>query len=186
MDIRKRISIVLVALLALVGVSAQAQTVSGTLIDGQHKQPLDYAVVQLLGSDSTYVSGTTSDDTGRFALAAPRDGRYILKVSFVGMRTLCHDVVAERAHTDEGDLEDVAAVARGGKGKAACVVARRARDVGAVRSQQLDDGVVEGLLVLAVDERARDGLCLGRDAHQGQECHQDYTDSLSYIHLVLV
>lgn len=40
MDIRKRISIVLVALLALVGVSARAQTVSGTLIDGQHKQPL--------------------------------------------------------------------------------------------------------------------------------------------------
>lgn len=93
MDIRKRISIVLVALLALVGVSAQAQTVSGMLIDGQHKQPLGYAVVQLLGSDSAYVSGTTSDDTGRFALAAPRDGRYILKVSFVGMRTLCHDVV---------------------------------------------------------------------------------------------
>ena len=93
MDIRKRVSIVLVALLALVGVSAQAQTVSGTLIDGQHKQPLGYAVVQLLGSDSTYVSSTTSDDTGRFALAAPRDGRYILKVSFVGMRTLCHDVV---------------------------------------------------------------------------------------------
>ena len=93
MDIRKRICIVLVTLLALVGVSAQAQTVSGTLIDGQHKQPLGYAVVQLLGSDSTYVSGTTSDDTGRFALAAPRDGRYILKVSFVGMRTLCHDIV---------------------------------------------------------------------------------------------
>ena len=93
MDIRKRVSIVLVALLALVGVSAQAQTVSGTLIDGQHKQPLGYAVVQLLGSDSTYVSGTTSDDTGRFALAAPRAGRYILKVSFVGMRTICHDVV---------------------------------------------------------------------------------------------
>ena len=97
-----------------------------------------------------------------------------------------HDVVADRAHTDERDLEDVAAVARGGKRKAACVVARRARDVGAVRSQQLDDGVAEGLLVLAVDERARDGLCLGRDAHQGQERHQDYTDSLSYIHLVLV
>ena len=94
MDIRKRISIVLVALPDSGGrLGPKAQTVSGTLIDGQHKQPLGYAVVQLLGSDSTYVSGTTSDDTGRFALAAPRDGRYILKVSFVGMRTLCHDIV---------------------------------------------------------------------------------------------
>lgn len=59
MDIRKRIGIVLVALLALVGVSAQAQTVSGTLIDGQHKQPLGYAVVQLLGSDRCARASTT-------------------------------------------------------------------------------------------------------------------------------
>ncbi len=106
MNRRRRFATLLVLLLTLLSASAQQQTITGHLLDGQHKQPLSYAVVQLLGHDSTYVSGTTSDDTGRFVLQAPRDGNYILKVSFVGMRTLCRDVAlsAESKGTDVGTL----------------------------------------------------------------------------------
>ena len=45
-----------------------AQTVSGKLID-ENKQPLPYANVVLLSlPDSTFVTGTTSDDKGNFIM----------------------------------------------------------------------------------------------------------------------
>ncbi len=89
---RKRIWMALMALAAVSVAMAQGQKVSGRLYDGQLRQPLGYAVVQLLGSDSTFVAGTTSNDEGRFEVEAPSDGRYILKATFVGLQTLCHNV----------------------------------------------------------------------------------------------
>lgn len=101
---RKFIFIIL-ALASALSAFSQGQTISGSLRDGQNKLPLGYAVIQLLSNDSSYVGGTTSGDDGKFAVEAPHDGQYILKVSFVGMQTLCHNVsLSGEKGTDVGTL----------------------------------------------------------------------------------
>lgn len=72
--------------------TGQTRKVSGTLFDGESKENLQFAAVQLLRQDSSYVSGTTTDENGAFGLEAPDDGRFILKVSYVGLKTAYRDV----------------------------------------------------------------------------------------------
>ena len=49
-------------------VGAKAQTISGMLIDEQHK-PLPYAKVILQTADSAYLAGTSTGLDGKFELA---------------------------------------------------------------------------------------------------------------------
>ena len=56
-------------MLLLTGFSAQAQTISGKLVDEENR-PLAYANVVLLSlPDSTFVSGATSDEMGDFRIS---------------------------------------------------------------------------------------------------------------------
>ena len=50
------------------------------------------ATVQMLKSDSTYVKGVLSDDTGNFTITAPSAGTYILKFTSVGYTPLTKSV----------------------------------------------------------------------------------------------
>lgn len=68
-------------------VCLSAQTVSGKLID-ENSQPLPYANVALLSlPESTFVSGTISDDDGAFRLEASSEKR-IAKISSIGYKTV--------------------------------------------------------------------------------------------------
>ena len=66
----------MVMLMVAVAITAQDRTIIGYLYDGEVKEAVPYAAVQLLrdNADSTYVTGVTTDEKGQFALVAPSDG----------------------------------------------------------------------------------------------------------------
>lgn len=79
-------------LTAVVMASAQGLKISGTLVDRDTKEGVMLATVQMLKSDSTYVKGVLSDDTGNFTITAPSAGTYILKFTSVGYTPLTKSV----------------------------------------------------------------------------------------------
>ncbi|WP_242926540.1 outer membrane beta-barrel family protein [Pontibacter vulgaris] len=71
-----------------VGTSNSFGKVSGTLQDGATKSPVGFANVVLLSArDSSLVTGSTSDQQGRFVLERVPVGRFILRASIVGYLT---------------------------------------------------------------------------------------------------
>ena len=54
------------------------------------------ATVQLLKPDSTFVGGAVSDMDGHFAVDAPKNGKYLVKISCVGYKTLVKDINIEK------------------------------------------------------------------------------------------
>ena len=77
--------------LLMMAVAAQAQTISGKLVDVQ-QQALAYANIVLQQSDSTFVSGTTSNEKGDFRFAKVKEGDYRLVISILGYQTLYIDL----------------------------------------------------------------------------------------------
>lgn len=71
-------------LMGIVSIHAQIFSISGRIIDSSSGDPIEMAVTQLLKSDSTFINGASSDSTGHFQIKAPREGEYIIKVSYVG------------------------------------------------------------------------------------------------------
>ena len=73
--------------LLFMAVAAQAQSISGKLVDEQN-QPLSYANVILLSlPDSTFVSGAITDEKGDFRLMKDEKGK-LIRISSVGYLTL--------------------------------------------------------------------------------------------------
>ena len=81
--------------------AAQAQTtgrMDGLLLDAASQQPLPFAGVLLLrASDSTFVTGTQSLESGAFAFEKVPLGSYVLKATVVGYRTGRRDVALTSA-----------------------------------------------------------------------------------------
>ena len=78
-------------MLLMTGFSAQAQTISGKLVN-EENQPLAYANVVLLSlPDSTFVSGAISDEMGDFRLLKDEKGE-LIRISSVGYLTLYKEV----------------------------------------------------------------------------------------------
>ncbi len=99
--------LLLVALLMLVSfpMLAQDRAIKGKLSDKETKEALGQVAVQLLRSDSTYVSGTVSADNGAFVLHAPDNGNYLLKISSVGYVTALKKIVIADDHDlNMGDI----------------------------------------------------------------------------------
>ena len=76
---------ILVTLLAMLFVRLCAQQVSGVVTDANNGG-LGLANIVVLSADSTFLSGTTSDDNGNFTLNQPQQGN-IIKVSLIGYET---------------------------------------------------------------------------------------------------
>jgi hypothetical protein len=79
----------LLTLLMLISVASFAQNrkITGQLMDRDTKEALGQTTVQLLKADSTFVTGTISNENGLFSITAPSNGRYLLKISIVGYST---------------------------------------------------------------------------------------------------
>lgn len=93
------------AVLLLAALSMQAQrSISGTVIDDTQKEAVIQATVSLLKTDSTLVTNAATNLDGQFKLTAPQDGRYLLKVSYLGYKTLFHNVTMEGKPVDLGQL----------------------------------------------------------------------------------
>ena len=84
---------------------AQEQNVTGILVDKETKEAVFQATLQLLKSDSSFVTGVLSDDNGVFTIPVDKPGKYILKVTNVGYKTLTKDFTVESGkNTDLGSL----------------------------------------------------------------------------------
>lgn len=66
---------------------AQKREISGTLVDKDSKEPVPMMTVQLLKSDSSFVAGAVTNDSGKFVIQAPAEGKYLLKISSIGYVT---------------------------------------------------------------------------------------------------
>ena len=94
MKVYKRFFFLSLLLLTAVLAQAQERKITGTLYDGEMKEAVPYAAVQLLKNDgdSTYVTGVTSDEKGQFTLQAPKDGSYVLRASYVGYKNITQNI----------------------------------------------------------------------------------------------
>ena len=79
---------ILSMLLMLVAIAsfAQDRLISGKITDRDTKDPVEQVTVQLLKTDSTYVSGAISNEQGLFHVNAPANGKYLLKITSVGYK----------------------------------------------------------------------------------------------------
>ena len=59
-------------------------SVTGKVYDAGTNQIMEYATVALLRTDSSIVTGTVSDNHGKFELKVQQPGNYLLKVGFLG------------------------------------------------------------------------------------------------------
>ena len=76
---------VLILLSSTILLSQNVATVSGRIFDDGTDQPLPFASVVINSGEKT-VSGTISDEDGRFVFSGVAKGEYIVKCSFVGYR----------------------------------------------------------------------------------------------------
>ena len=86
----KNFRMILIGCFLMIAACAKAQSISGRLVDEQHK-PLPYANILLLQADSTFVSGAITDEKGDFRLMKDEKGKY-LRISSVGYLTLYKEV----------------------------------------------------------------------------------------------
>lgn len=90
--------LVLALLLGLCGLAAAAQNqtariISGHLIDADTKEAMGQATVQLFtAADSIFIGGTLSNAQGNFAIKAPANGTFMLRVSSVGYLLMKREV----------------------------------------------------------------------------------------------
>ncbi|MCI6618977.1 MAG: outer membrane beta-barrel protein [Prevotella sp.] len=82
-------SLLLTILFFLIPLSmlAQNRLVTGEITDRDTHEPMMQTTVQLLKTDSTFVTGAITNDKGLFSIAAPSNGRYLLRLSNVGYAT---------------------------------------------------------------------------------------------------
>jgi outer membrane receptor protein involved in Fe transport len=83
-----------ILLLAFISINAQqvsplaGKTINGIIIDSLSNSGLPFANITLHNStDSTFITGVSSSSDGTFMLANLSDGKYYLKISFVGYNT---------------------------------------------------------------------------------------------------
>ena len=65
---------------------AQERLISGAIVDRDTKDPVEQVTVQLLKSDSSYVTGAITDENGLFRITAPANEKYLLKITSVGYK----------------------------------------------------------------------------------------------------
>ena len=94
--------IIMFLLLGLSMLSAMAQeprerTISGNVMDADLKEPMVQATVQLFwAKDSSFVGGTVTDLRGNFALEAPSNGIFRVKISSIGFQAIQREVGVRR------------------------------------------------------------------------------------------
>lgn len=108
--------IFLFLLLFVFPVRTLAQEIRGVVVDEKTADPLYLANVVLVRlSDSVFVEGTVTDETGGFFLSAVDKGAYKLQVSYLGYTSLSVPVVTEdvgtlRLSVMKNDLSEVVVV----------------------------------------------------------------------------
>ena len=88
-----RILFLLLTLVSPVCMLAQNFIVSGQVTIDKTDDPIEFATAALLRTDSTLVGGVMTDAKGQFRIKTAAAGRYLLKVSYMGLKTNYQQVV---------------------------------------------------------------------------------------------
>ena len=91
---KRTLFLLLLTVMSVVAI-AQERKISGTLTDRDSKEAVLQATVHLLKPDSTFVTGTLTDEDGKFTVTAPEDGKYIVKLTSVGYVTQTKNINIE-------------------------------------------------------------------------------------------
>lgn len=91
---KRILTVITMAILTLTAIGtaeARQQTdsrnsLAGKVSDAATSAPIEFATVALILPDSTFVDGTTTDSTGKFAFSGLTAREYILKISFIGYK----------------------------------------------------------------------------------------------------
>ena len=99
--------LITVLVLALVGVVVDAAVIKGKLVDSQDNSELSDATVRLVRAnrDSTYVTGMTTGEDGTFSIGGVSQGRYAVKLSYVGYEDLVVPVTVGGKSVNLGELK---------------------------------------------------------------------------------
>lgn len=97
---RKKLLTLASVMLISLGAMAQSRAVSGTVFDKETKEPLMQTTIQLLKSDSTYVTGAVTAEDGTFKITAPTDGKFILRMTNIGYKNTYRNITV----SDEKDV----------------------------------------------------------------------------------
>lgn len=88
MRLKSLILVQLVFISAVVFGKVATVTVSGIVKESSSKEPLGYVnVVLKTEKDSVFVTGSVTNEEGRFVLTNINPGNYVLEISFIGYRT---------------------------------------------------------------------------------------------------
>src|SRR5262252_7465665 len=95
----------LIAILLILGIGTNAQSVRGRLLDLNENKPLRGATLTLTSlKDSSQRFNTVSDSTGRFEFAAVYVDSFILNVSFVGYQDFKQLIAVKESAVNLGTL----------------------------------------------------------------------------------
>ena len=87
----KKLLLMIVAILAVIPSMAQ-RTITGKVVEKESNEALPMTTVKLMKTDSTLVKGVVTADNGDFKLAAPADGKYIVKITCVGFKSYTRNI----------------------------------------------------------------------------------------------
>lgn len=85
-NMKRILPLIIIYLTIASTLSAQQIKISGKVVDKTNAQPIEYANVTLLQSDSTFVKGVNSDANGLFNIVNPT-GNYLVSISYMGYET---------------------------------------------------------------------------------------------------
>ncbi|MEW6655117.1 MAG: TonB-dependent receptor, partial [Bacteroidota bacterium] len=82
--------------------------VTGIVVDAQSNQPIEYAnVVIYRWKDSTVANGTVSNAEGKFTIDRIMNGRYFMKISYIGYATKRFDSLIVRPGNSSYDYPSI-------------------------------------------------------------------------------
>ena len=100
----KRATIFMTLYLCIIAfISAQQAEITGKIIN-QKNEPVEYANVQLLNADSTFIKGTASDKNGKIKLEAVPFKTYLIIISALGYDPLKIDIKEIKEKLELGEL----------------------------------------------------------------------------------
>lgn len=83
--ILKKLKVLMVALMPVVTAIGQHAEIRGTVVEHTEQSPIEFSTVSVHNTlDSTLVSGVVSDSQGKFKVSNLKEGRYYLRIQFMG------------------------------------------------------------------------------------------------------